>query len=229
MPNGLSDTYDLDQSPLASELLVAAREEVTLHPTDILSEIDSHAAARRLLTRLPYRLTSRAAQLVALRPTGGAPGTILAMMGAGRLVLIQRRVERPIAAGTVRRRTRIMSSAPQLDVPKTVSWIKLRVVHHTTGEPFEGVRLAVRTPSGQEVPCQTNAAGVASIDEIDPGTCDVWCPMKDARLARTVAFVGMNEPAPGGQGAAFVPLRLNWGAPAEWIAHVDGRSSSEPI
>lgn len=211
-----------DAEPLGGELVVAARDEVTLHPSDAVSDIGSQAAVRRLLARNLCRLTPRAARLLAMRPTGGTAGAIVAMMGAGRLVLIQRRVERPIAVAQVRRKTRPAPAERPFEAKKRLSWIRLQVVHHATGGPFVGVRLAVRAPSGTEFSVRTDSSGTVTLNDIDPGLCDAWCPLQGARLARTAAFAGMGKPeaaAAGGNGAAPLDRR----AAAEWIAHVDER------
>lgn len=100
------------------------------------------------------------------------------------------------------------------------AWIKFQIVHHATGDPIEGVRLAVRTPGGLEVFVETDGAGRAAIDAIERGECSVWCSLENARLERTVAFVGMGPPATVGTRQSDVVPRLNAGAAAEWLAHI---------
>jgi hypothetical protein len=225
MPTGRSI---LDPMPIACDLLVAAREEVNLLATDRVGELDSSAHAVRLIGRTPIRLTPRAAHLVALAPQGGYHSRVIALLNAGRLVLIQRYIERPSAPASVRRQ-RGSEPPPELTaaagagatrLSEQTAWIKFQVVHHVTGEPFVGVHLAVRTPGGLEVFVQTGADGGAMVRDIEPGACSVWCPLENARLAQTVAFVGMGAPVAQDGGAPDVSSRSAEAAEAEWIAHI---------
>ncbi|MEP0846978.1 MAG: LysM peptidoglycan-binding domain-containing protein [Phycisphaerae bacterium] len=215
---GLFENTEAD--PLGGELVVAARDEVSLRASDVVSDIGSHSSVRRLLARNLHRLTPRAARLVAARPTAGAVGTLLAMMGAGRLVLIQRRVERPVAVTHVRRKAHAVPTELPLEAKKRLSWIRFQIVHHATGEPFAGVRLTVRTPGGSEIQVRTDSHGAASLHEIEPGFCDAWCPLQGARLARTAGFVGMGMPRTGAAAGGWSDVSDRH-ASAECIAHVD--------
>jgi hypothetical protein len=69
----------------------------------------------------------------------------------------------------------------------------------------------VRTPDGVENFHDTNGEGKVRVEEIEPGSCDVRCDMKELRLKDTLVFAGMGEksgqdkPAPAtGSG----PLRI---------------------
>jgi hypothetical protein len=206
--------------PNACGALLAARDEVPL-ALRATCPVESHSATYRWLARFRHRMTIRAAQVVAECPAGGTLDSLAELLVAGRIVLVAPHAELPLAQPVVRRRPRITPAEPLPEIPKVTSWISFQVVHHMTGEPYEGVRLVVRTPSGLEVSCRTDSAGMATLDEIIPGDCDVWCPLKDARLARTVAFVGMGKPVPrdaGGTAGSFRPGRR---PSAEWIANID--------
>lgn len=214
--------------PIGCDLLVAAREEVGESPGDHVRELDSPAVARRLLGPGPLRFTPRAADLVALGPHGGSSRRVIALLNAGRLVLIERRIERPTAPASARTK-RGNAPPPELSTTSGLNaahaatqtgWIKFQVVHHATGEPFAGVRLAVRTPGGLEVFVVTDGAGRAGVSDIEPGECSVWCPLEHARLAQTVAFVGMRAPATQGAGTAEPLRQPHEAAEAEWIAHI---------
>ncbi len=220
-PESRPDRLDRrDADPLGSEIVVAARDEISLRSTDVVCEMDGRAAALRRLAQSPHRLTPAAARMLATRPAGGGVGTIVAMMNAGRLVLIQRRIDRPIAVTALRRKALPTPIEQPFEALKRLSWIRFEVLHHATGEPLADVRLNVRTPVGAELALRTDSAGAVTVRDIEPGVCDVWSPLNGARLATTTAFVGMGKPAagPGGDGR---PGRSGRRAAAQWIAHVD--------
>jgi LysM domain len=205
-----------EREPRPRAALIAVREEVPFGTRCVL-RFESYAAAHRRIVQFPYRLTSRAARLVAECPGGGTAQHLAELLLSGRLRLIEAAEKRIRHGGAARGSA---AAAPVEALPPTLqatSWIKFKIVHHRTGEPFVGVRLTLRTPSGAEAECRTNAGGVATLDDIAPGVCDVWCPLEGARLKRTVAFVGMGEPEPSEKA---VPFRAAWGAKAEWIAHI---------
>lgn len=136
-------------------------------------------------------LTPAARSMLATIPRSGAIERVAGLLSAGRLVLVDGIVAAPRGGVAPRARADSPPTAIQDDHPKAVSWIKFQVVHHRTGEPYAGVRLSVRIPSGLVVNCETGAGGMASIDEIDPGVCDAWCELKGARRSGTVKFVSM--------------------------------------
>lgn len=199
------------------ESLLASREEIWLGRDDSLVESESPAAVHQLIQRGRIRLTSLAKQVVSLNQSGGSAGPAATLLSTGRLVIVQRRVDRPIPPSRPRMRPEPPRPSPRLDSPTATSWIKFQVVHHVTGAPYSGIRLSVRIPGGHEVALRTNDAGLAGIDEISPGECDIWCPLRDARLARTAEFVGLNAPPPPPMNAG----RSKRGVTSEWIAEVE--------
>lgn len=205
----------------AIEFVIATRDEAGCREGDLLSELGSPAALRWLLEGGPTRLTPRAAHLLALRPSGGTKGAITEMIHAGRLILIQRRIERPIPPSRLRKRFVAAPLTAPPPAPKQTAWIKLQVVHHITGEPFVGVRLAMRIPSGLEMQLVTDRSGMVTIDDIDSGSCEAWCELADARLDRTIAYEGLGKPPPREIDPSQPRIRTEWGAPAEWLAQVE--------
>src|SRR5205823_12980121 len=77
-----------------------------------------------------------------------------------------------------------------LKTPKKTTYIEIKVVDDETAQPVNWVRLIIKTPDGNENFYTTNAQGLVRIDDLDPGTCDVRCDLKDARLADTLNFIG---------------------------------------
>lgn len=142
------------------------------------------------------------------------------MLRMGRAIVIQRPIEPPRARVLSRRRPAAPPPAPALARTEDTAWIRFVVVHHKTGEPCRGIRLGVRTPNSLEIYVVTDAAGRASVSDIKPGACSVWCPLSDARLERTVAYVGMGRPA-ASEAAARQGFRGDRGTQAGWVAHVD--------
>jgi hypothetical protein len=55
----------------------------------------------------------------------------------------------------------------------TASWIKLEVVDDVTGEPVPGVTFNLKLPDGSTKDVVTDAAGVAELTGLDPGTFDI--------------------------------------------------------
>ncbi|MFH1748441.1 MAG: hypothetical protein ABIG44_15515 [Planctomycetota bacterium] len=74
-------------------------------------------------------------------------------------------------------------------------WIKIKVVHDLTSEPIPGVKLRVRLPNGKLYDQTTRPDGMIEINGIDPGTCDVTCPLRfgTAKLTNTFDYIGLGE------------------------------------
>ena len=82
---------------------------------------------------------------------------------------------------------------PELPRTKKLTWIEFQVVWDASGKPVKNVRLVVRTPDGVENYHDTNGEGKVRIEELEPGSCDVRCDLKGAKLADTLHFVGMGS------------------------------------
>ncbi len=72
---------------------------------------------------------------------------------------------------------------------KKLSWIEIEVIEDATEQACNSVRIAVRTPDGNEAFYTTNSAGLIRIDEIEEGTCDARCETKGAKRANTLRFI----------------------------------------
>lgn len=148
---------------------------------------------QRLLARQPATLTARAALLLAPHPRDNPLEFLARQIAAGRLVLLDVRTRPPLIAPVLNRPPAPPPVQPSGAPETSTAWIRFKVVHHLTGEPYLGVRLSVRTPTGGEYEYRTGKDGVIDIQEIRPGTCDVWCELDRPRLKDTVAFVGLGE------------------------------------
>ncbi len=62
---------------------------------------------------------------------------------------------------------------------KPETWIEIELVDED-GIPVEAERYQVELPDGRHVSGTLNAKGRARIEGIDPGTCEVWFPDRDA-------------------------------------------------
>jgi hypothetical protein len=85
---------------------------------------------------------------------------------------------------------------PQSAAPKTekkLTYIEIRVIDDVTGDPVEWVRMAVRLPTGDSSYHTTDAKGLIRIDGIEPGSCDIWCDLKNPELTNTPGFIAMGE------------------------------------
>jgi hypothetical protein len=78
---------------------------------------------------------------------------------------------------------------------KKTTFIEFLVVDNDTGQPYSPVRLVVKQPDGTEVYKTTDSNGLTRIDDLDPGVCQVWCEIKNLKMADTLAFVSMGEAA----------------------------------
>lgn len=97
------------------------------------------------------------------------------------------------------------SAAPPPELPrsKKLTFIEFKVIWDVSGEPVKNVRLVVKTPDGVENYHDTNGEGKIRVEEIEPGSCDVRCDMKELKLKDALAFVGMGEGfTPGGTAPA---------------------------
>jgi hypothetical protein len=90
---------------------------------------------------------------------------------------------------------------------KKLTYIEIKIMDDQTGKPVNWVRLVIKTPDGNENYFTTDANGLVRIDDLEPGTCDVRCELKDAKMSDTLAFVGTGQPqgkaaSAGGSGQA---------------------------
>ena len=69
---------------------------------------------------------------------------------------------------------------------KKLTYIEIKVVNDETAQPVNWVRLIIKTPDGNENFYTTNAQGLVRIDDLDPGTCDLRCDIKNAKPADTL-------------------------------------------
>jgi hypothetical protein len=90
---------------------------------------------------------------------------------------------------------------------KKLTYIEIKIVDDVSGKPVNWVRMILKTPDGNETFQTTNSNGIVRIDDLEQGTCDVRCDLKNAKLADTLHFCGEGEPktkggAGNGNGAA---------------------------
>jgi hypothetical protein len=130
-----------------------------------------------------------------------------------RQLTIAEELDEPLPAITEPEAASSSSAAPPPELPrsKKLTWIEVKVVWDRDGKPVKNLRLVVRTPDGVENFFDTNSEGKARVEEIEPGTCDVRCDMKNLLLKDTVVFASMGEtmgpPAPEPQ-AGTSTLRI---------------------
>ncbi|GMU81658.1 MAG: hypothetical protein AMXMBFR47_15290 [Planctomycetota bacterium] len=195
-----------------SGAIIAARDEVHPSCTNRVATA-SRADTTHWLQRLSGRCTPAARKVAAL-PGRTHARSIEELVAAGQLVLLHGRPSRPQMGVQPRR---VAAPPEELTNPLlTRCWIAFQVIHHTTGQPIPGVRLSVRTPGGAAHEYETDLRGLVEIDEIRPGTCDVWSPLLQPRLARTVAFVDL-APAAGPRAGRSASASGSY----SWLAHVD--------
>jgi hypothetical protein len=84
---------------------------------------------------------------------------------------------------------------------KKLTWIEVQVFNDVTKKPYPWVRMTMRLPTGEENYYTTDGDGTFRVDDIEPGSCDVWCDLHNAQITDTLHFVGDGKPAgpPPGQ------------------------------
>ena len=113
-------------------------------------------------------------------------------------VLVAEEIDRAVAPSVFDDRKEPPPLTPepaQAPAKKKLTWIEFKVVEDATGQPLSPVRLTIKTPDGNEAFHTTNSEGLIRIDDIDQGTCDAKCDLKNLRLPETRAFVRMGEDA----------------------------------
>ncbi|MFI5382019.1 MAG: LysM peptidoglycan-binding domain-containing protein [Tepidisphaerales bacterium] len=78
---------------------------------------------------------------------------------------------------------------------KKLTWIEFKVVEDASGQPMSPVRLIIKTPEGNEAFHTTSSEGLIRIDDIDQGSCDAKCDLKNLRMPETLVFARMGEEA----------------------------------
>lgn len=121
-------------------------------------------------------------------------GQLASQAAAGRILLFTS--VRPVTfdLGNVEVQPQQTQSPPPPKKAKPKTWVKFKVVDDASGEPVPNVRLRITTPDGIENFYTTNPSGMIQIEDIEHGTCDVTCDLKDARLSDTLHYVGDGEP-----------------------------------
>jgi hypothetical protein len=64
-------------------------------------------------------------------------------------------------------------SQPADSEDPTLQWIAFRVIDDATEEPYAGVQLKIKLPSGEVREFTTDGAGRIRIDGLKPGSCDI--------------------------------------------------------
>jgi len=108
---------------------------------------------------------------------------------------IAEELERPLPEEPESEPASSSSAAPPPELPrsKKLTWIEFKVIWDVSGEPVKNVRLVVKTPDGVENFHDTNGEGKVRIDDLEPGSCDMRCDMKELRLKDTLVFVAMGD------------------------------------
>ncbi len=66
------------------------------------------------------------------------------------------------------------------DTPEKKSWIELQLVYESNGLPVAGMQYEVTLPDGKTIASgSTDEKGLARVDCIDPGTCQISFPTLD--------------------------------------------------
>jgi hypothetical protein len=140
-------------------------------------------------------LTPEAAGIVSARTHGASTTTLVDLIMSEALVLLRGRATMPRmnVIPQVRHVARGISAS---DLPTKTAWIRFKVLHHYTNDPFTGVQLRVLAPNGAWYDCETRSDGMAELHDIDAGTCSLGCDIAQAQLAQTLGFVRVGEPSP---------------------------------
>ncbi len=189
-----------DEGPcrIPSRWIVAADVEVPPECPNRVFLPDAASQLRPLVNDIEFHMTPRADVLVSPAPVGGRPSYVATLIAEGRLTLLESRVPVKVRGGVAPiKPPDDEPDEPPPPGPTQTSWIKLRVVDDATGEPVAGVALQVKLPSGQERKFSTRPDGMIDIQDIDPGTVDVWSDTTGATVEDACDFVVAGE-APSG-------------------------------
>ncbi len=169
----------------------------------LLDFIEIHSVSHAIRLLKPYehdpvamaRLRMLLAQdAVATTPASLAEDQVIRLL-AQRLLAGRIHIARPDQP-----RFAIIEATPEEATPdegkaikKKLTWIEILVINDLTGQPVPWVRMAVKLPSGEENFYTTDNEGLIRVEDIEPGTCDARCDLKNATLDDTFAFVAMGE------------------------------------
>ncbi|MFI5380355.1 MAG: OmpA family protein, partial [Tepidisphaerales bacterium] len=165
-----------------------------------IANVDDAARLLRPFQTDPVAMARlRAALAEDATTTGSAalPPEQLIQQTAHRLVARKMFISRP---DRPRRAMSGAEDAPPAPAPpgptpkKKLTWIEIQVINKETDDPIPWVRMAVKLPTGEEAFHTTDNEGLIRIDDIDPGTCDAKCDLKNARRTDTFGFIDMAPP-----------------------------------
>ncbi|HEV2701293.1 MAG TPA: hypothetical protein VGV09_06670 [Steroidobacteraceae bacterium] len=87
------------------------------------------------------------------------------------------------------------------------TWIAVQILDDRTGDPIADLKLKLAATDGVERSVTTGADGIVRVDNIDPGMCNVRCPLAGATLVNALRFMGTGAQSAGSSptGAAGEP------------------------
>ena len=196
----------------AGDLIVAAACEVPVGcPNRVEHGALTHQVAEYLASG-QNGLTPSAAAALASSTRGSHVGSLCELLLSGELTLLETRVSHAIRGGAIDRGPAVEEPPPVAATDVLTTWVKFKVVEDATGRPIPGVKLRIRLPNGNERDYTTRSDGMVEIDEIDPGTCDMDCPLEPLdkrRLTHTLDFVAMGEAPAGATTDKSVPAEAS--------------------
>lgn len=175
---------------MAAPWLIASRLEVPAGCPNRCALPESTLALARLVAVQEFYLTPAARAAMQRLPRAADRENVCALLLAGELVLLERRVRHEVYSVTAL--VQPTEAPPPIVVPPPIrSWIAFQVVEDETGEEIPNVRLTIRLPNGTTTEESTRADGRIELREIDPGTCDASCVRDGARIVQTLGFAAL--------------------------------------
>jgi hypothetical protein len=105
---------------------------------------------------------------------------ICRMFSTGRLHVCGRRPQRVVVDSDVKRETEEKPPERMPSEKKEKTWVEIELVDEQ-GEPIVGEKYRIVLPGGSVREGYLDARGRARFDDLDPGTCEVCFPDRDAR------------------------------------------------
>jgi hypothetical protein len=157
-------------------------------PEDVSRLLSSYRFDSLLMARLRQLIAEERLWIDVHRMTDAAVvSRVTDLVVSGRLPIA--RLERQRHALAEATESPSTTAPPPSTGTKKLTWIEIVIINDLTALPIPWVRMAVKVPSGEEGFYTTDADGLIRIDDIDPGTCDARCDVKNATLDDTLAFV----------------------------------------
>jgi hypothetical protein len=194
------------------ESVDAASRDASLRDLSLLvwAFKSGHPEARRAVLSIHERLWGTQRGASSLR--GDAIGDELLFAGRAGLVVVRRRETRAVVVASDGPSEPLGPVSSASSAPPSKSWLGLVLVDQD-GAPVPGRAYRVARPDGSTVDGTLDSHGAVMLRDLDPGSCEIWCPYVEPHPATTYTVAPGDHVSGIGQRFGFDDYTTVWNDP----------------